>query len=214
METFTMPDRVTWLQILRRLWWDLLDRNERVYLGYWFIWQVPGPFGNLLRSRYLARRMKSAGKNLVVMAGCRFRSVEKLVIGDNVNIGFDNFLQAHGGLTIGNDTSFAPGVKIWSVNHDYDDPDLPIVAQGSTPKPVLIGSNVFIAANAFILPGTTLSDGCIVSAGAVVGGKAYPPFAILAGNPARVIGYRGGRTPFGVGKDGASSSGDRVESPV
>ena len=28
-----------------------------------------------------------------------------------------------------------------------------------------------------------------------MGIKNYPPFAILMGNPARVIGYRGGRKP-------------------
>lgn len=199
-----MADRITWRQIFQRLRWDLLDPQERTYYGYWLIWQVPGIFGNLLRSRYLAPRMKRAGTRLHIMAGCRFRSVENLEVGDNVSIGFDNFLQARGGLTIGNNVMLAPGVKIWSTNHDYDDPDVPVDEQGHTHKPIVIGDNVFIASNAFILPGTTLPEGCIVSAGAVVGGKTYPPFAILAGNPARVIGYRGGRTPGSEAREAAA----------
>lgn len=190
-----MADRITWRMLLKRLRWDILDKRERMNLGYWFIWQVPGMFGNMLRSRYLCRYMKKAGTHVQIMAGCRFRSIENLEVGDYVNIGFDNFLQSIGGLTIGNNVSFAPGVKIWTTNHNIDDPDMPMRKQGQTHKPVIIGDDVFIASNAFVLPGAILPRGCVVSAGAVVGGKAYRPYSILAGNPARVIGYRGGRTP-------------------
>jgi acetyltransferase-like isoleucine patch superfamily enzyme len=190
-----MKNRPSWGDLLKRLRWDLLDEKERMNYVYWFIWQIPGIFGNMLRTRYLSKRMKRAGENLAIMPGCRFRSIENLEIGDDVNIGYDNFIQARGGLTIGNNVTTAPGVKIWSVNHEYGDPDAPVVDQGHSHKPVTIGDNVFIASNAFILPGATLPEGCIVSAGAVVGGKAYRPFSILAGNPARVIGYRGGRAP-------------------
>lgn len=190
-----MLDRITWRKLAQRLRWDLMDPKERGQYGYWLIWQVPGLFGNMLRARYLAPRMKNAGSQLTVLAGCRFRSIENLEVGDNVSIGYDNFLQARGGLSIGNDVGLAPGVKIWSTNHDYDDPDLSVEQQGHTHKPVVIEDNVFIAANAFILPGARLAEGCIVTAGAVVGGKAYRPYSIIAGNPARVIGYRGGRTP-------------------
>lgn len=191
-----MSSSISWWALLRRLIWDLRDPAERVYYGYWLTSQVPGLFGNMLRGRYLAPRMKRAGKKLVVLAGTRFRSLERLEVGDNVSIGYDNFLQARGGLTIGNNVTLAPGVKIWSVNHNFDDPDVPMREQGHTLKPVVIEDDVFIASNAFVLPGTTLSQGCIVSAGAVVGGKVYRPYSILAGNPARVIGYRGGRMPM------------------
>lgn len=192
---FHIMERITWRRILRRLVWDLRDPAERFYFVYWIIWQVPGLSGNMIRARYLSKRMKKAGSNLVVMPGCRFRSIEKLEVGANVSIGYDNFIQARGGLTIGNNVMTAPGVKIWSVNHDYDDPDAPVVDQGHTAKPVEIGDNVFIASNAFILPGVILPEGCIVSAGSVVGARAYRPFSILAGNPARVIGYRGDKAP-------------------
>lgn len=187
-----MDKNITWFSLLRRLWWDLRDPLERQYYGYWFISELPGLFGHNLRARYIAKRMKKAGVRLKVMAGTRFRSLENIEIGDDVNIGFDNFLQGRGGLTIGNKSSFAPGVKIWSSNHEYDDRDVPIRDQGHSDKPVVIGDDVFIGSNAFILPGTVLPRGCIVCAGAIVGSKPYQPFSILAGNPARVIGYRGG----------------------
>lgn len=190
-------NRDSWIYLLKRLKWDLQDPRERVYYGYWLISQIPGLFGNLLRARYMTRHMKEAGSNLRILAGCRFRSVEELKVGDNVSLGYDNFLQARGGLEIGDDVGTAPGVKIWTANHNYDDPDTPVGDQPETEKPVTIGDDVFIASNSFILPGAFLAEGCIVSAGSVVGGKAYRPYSILAGNPARVIGYRGDRGPNG-----------------
>lgn len=54
---------------------------------------------------------------------------------------------------------------------------------------VKIGSNVTISTNALILSGITLGDGCVVGAGAIVT-KDVPPFAIVAGNPAKIIKYR------------------------
>jgi acetyltransferase-like isoleucine patch superfamily enzyme len=190
-----MDHRPSWGTILRRLRWDLMDRTERQYYGYWLIWQIPGAAGIRIRERYLLPRLKKAGKNLLVQPGCRFRSLENLEVGDNVVIGYDNFLQALGGLKLGNNVMMAPSVKIWSVNHDIDDPGTAVAEQGQTQKPVVIGDDVFIASNAFILPGVTLPEGCVVSAGAVVSAKEYKPYSILAGNPARVIGFRGKRAP-------------------
>lgn len=197
----TNENKISWLQILRRFWWDVTEPSERTYLVYSLIWQIPGPVGNMLRVRYLGSKMKRAGKGLLIQPGSRFRSIENLEVGENSTIGYDNFLQAKGGLKLGNNVICAPGVKIWTTNHVFADPDIPVEQQGHTNAPVVIEDDVFIASNAFILPGTTLSRGCVVSAGAVVSGKVYRPYSILGGNPARVIGYRGGMTP------------DKVEEP-
>lgn len=185
-------------QLLTRLWWDLRDQNERKYYWYSLIINFPGPFGNMLRGRFVSRRVRRAGSGLIVMQGTRFRSIENLSLGDNVSIGYDNFIQSRGGVTIGSHVMTAPGVKIWSTNHDFQDAGQLVLDQGSTEAPVHIGDDVWIASNAFILPGVTLPDGVVVSAGSVVGVKAYRPYSIIAGNPARVIGFRG----RGVGGEG------------
>jgi len=52
-----------------------------------------------------------------------------------------------------------------------------------------IGNDVFIASNAIILAGVEISDGAIIAAGSVVT-KDVPPYAIVAGNPAKIIKYR------------------------
>jgi len=54
---------------------------------------------------------------------------------------------------------------------------------------VVIGNDVTIGANAIILPGVKIGDGAIIGAGAVVT-RDIPPFAIVAGAPARILRYR------------------------
>ena len=55
--------------------------------------------------------------------------------------------------------------------------------------PIVIKNDVWIAREAKILEGVTLNNGCIVGAYSIVT-KDVPPFAIVAGNPARLIRYR------------------------
>lgn len=56
-------------------------------------------------------------------------------------------------------------------------------------QPVIIGNDVWIGLRAIIMPGVTVHDGAVVACGAVVT-KDVPPYAIVAGVPARVIKYR------------------------
>lgn len=59
----------------------------------------------------------------------------------------------------------------------------------SAPKPVVVGNDVWIGRSAIVLPGVSIGDGAVVGAGAVVT-KSVEPYAIVAGNPARLIRYR------------------------
>ena len=65
--------------MLSRLYSDLAGRLERQYYGLWLISQVPCSFGDMLRSCYCSKRFKTAGTNLRVQAGTRFRSMENRV---------------------------------------------------------------------------------------------------------------------------------------
>jgi len=53
----------------------------------------------------------------------------------------------------------------------------------------IIGNDVLIGANAIILAGVNIGDGAVIGAGSVVA-KDVPPYAIVAGNPAKIIRYR------------------------
>lgn len=54
---------------------------------------------------------------------------------------------------------------------------------------VRIGSDVWLCSNATILSGVTVGHGAVVAAAAVVT-RDVPPYAIVAGNPARVVRWR------------------------
>ncbi|MBN1443361.1 MAG: CatB-related O-acetyltransferase [Planctomycetes bacterium] len=56
--------------------------------------------------------------------------------------------------------------------------------------PLEIANDVWIGHNTTILPGTrTIGNGAVIGAGAVVN-RAVPPYAVVVGNPARVVKFR------------------------
>lgn len=54
---------------------------------------------------------------------------------------------------------------------------------------IVIGNDVWLCYGATILAGAKIGDGAVVGLGAVVTGE-VPPYAIVAGNPARIIRFR------------------------
>ena len=56
-------------------------------------------------------------------------------------------------------------------------------------EPVIIGNDVWIGDNVTIFNGVTIGDGAVLGASAIVT-KDVPPYAIVAGNPAKIIRYR------------------------
>lgn len=94
-----------------------------------------------------------------------------------------------GGITIGDGTRIAAGVRIYAWNHGTA-PDRPVREQPVRSRGIRIGPDCWIGANAGITDGVTLGAGCVVGMGAVVT-RDVPPGAIVGGSPARVIGQRG-----------------------
>ena len=123
---------------------------------------------------------------------------ERLTLGDNVYIGAFNFIEASGGITLGE------GVQITShctvVTHSSHRAlrllgdgfvNWPSDRLGERPGwiagPVEIGPYSFIGPHSLIEANTRLGRGTLVCAGSFVRGE-YPDFAILEGRPARVVG--------------------------
>jgi len=112
-----------------------------------------------------------------------------LIIGNNVGIAQNCFIQVRGEVIIGNNVIFGPGVSVFSENHKFSDPDIPIVEQGEKRKGVVIEDNVWIASGATILDGVHIGNNSIVAAGSVVN-KNVPPYAIVGGVPAKILKFR------------------------
>jgi acetyltransferase-like isoleucine patch superfamily enzyme len=58
----------------------------------------------------------------------------------------------------------------------------------AAPGSIVIGDNVWIGAQATVLAGARIGEGAIIGAGSVVDFE-VPPYAIVVGNPARVVGW-------------------------
>ncbi|MBS1370053.1 MAG: isomerase [Lentisphaeria bacterium] len=81
-----------------------------------------------------------------------------------------------------------------------------LMADPDTAKFVRIGNGAVIGANATILP-VTIGAHAMVGAGAVVT-KNVPPYAIVVGNPARIVGYVGAELTGGQGQGDRASAGE------
>ena len=114
--------------------------------------------------------------------------------------GYDCDIQ---GCNIGNFTSIASQVVIGGENHPMNWVGMsPVFYAGrdsikkkfseharSSVHKTIIGNDVWIARNAIVLSGVIVGDGAVVGAGSIVT-KDVPPYAIVAGNPAKIIRYR------------------------
>jgi len=109
-------------------------------------------------------------------------------LGDDVGFNYGVYVNAFGGLKIGEKTLIGPCSMIHTANHETD-PDKPLQEQGWIKQPVTIGKWVWVGMGVMIMPGVTIGDGAIVGAGSVVT-KDIPPWTVAVGNPCKVIKQR------------------------
>lgn len=153
-----------------------------------------------LRCQLLLARQKNItlGKDSTFGRGTVFYAPNQTVIGDNVYIGKYCSLEAD--IEIANDVLIGNNVGlIGKYDHDYtcigksikDSPairDADYSFKGKDQK-IVIENDVWIGYGAIIFTGVTVHKGAIVGAGSVVAHD-VPPYAIVGGNPARVLSMR------------------------
>lgn len=137
------------------------------------------------RKRFLKRKHPT----LVMGKGVRIAFPDRLTLGNHISIGRDGYLQARGGITIGDHSILGSRVVILSHNHNYLTPArLPYDSEEMV-QPVVLGRYVWVGMGSMICPGTTVGDAAVVLMGSVVT-KDVPPMSIVQGNPAVIVGRR------------------------
>lgn len=114
----------------------------------------------------------------------------KLLIGENVCIGYDCHIGAANSIEIGDNVLIASRVYITDHSHgstDLDELRIPPLKRKLFSKgPVVIEDNVWIGEGVVILPNVVVGKGAVIGANAVVT-KDVLPFSIVGGIPAKVI---------------------------
>jgi acetyltransferase-like isoleucine patch superfamily enzyme len=119
---------------------------------------------------------------------------DRLTLGNHVYIGPFNFIEASGGVTLGDGVQVTSHVSI--VTHSSHRAmrllreryvDWPGERPGWIAGPVHIGDWSFIGPHSLIEANTRLGRGAVVCAGSFVRGD-FPDFVVLDGRPARVVG--------------------------
>ncbi len=132
-------------------------------------------------------RAITLGEESFVAANCFLHG--PLTIGREVAINHGcSFDGGKAGITIGDQTRIANQVKLYAFDHGMA-PDMPIYQQNNSSRGITIGQDVWIGAGAGVRDGVTIGDHAVIAMNAMVT-RNVPDFAIVAGNPAKVIGDR------------------------
>jgi len=140
-----------------------------------------------IRAFFLKRLFKKFGKNVNIEPKVIFFKLSQSEIGDNSGIGMNSRI---GTIIIKNDVMIGEELMAISQNHEFSNLNKPMWKQGWTQdEPIVICDDVWIGSRVTILPGVKINKGAIIGGAAVVT-KDIPEYAIVGGNPAKILRYR------------------------
>ena len=150
------------------------------------------PFWFIRKFFYRLSGMK-IGKNTMILMGLYVFDPWNIVIGNDVYINENCFLDGRGGIKIDDNVSISLYTKILTGTHVSSSENFQYVD-----KQVVLNSNVWTGIASIILPGVELPHGVILAAGsvAICTRQGYAPMHIYSGVPAKDIGLRKGKANY------------------
>lgn len=172
---------------------------RKLWLANYYIWArylpksttpVVGKFSRIVRRFFCKRIFSRCGVKVNVENKAYFGNGKDFRVGNEVGLG-TNFKSLNRIVTIGNYLMMSEDVLFLGGNHSNENTDIPMGHQQTGIKtPLAIDDDVWIGARVIVLPGCQkIGKGVIIGAGSVVT-KDIPDYAIVGGNPARIIRYR------------------------
>lgn len=116
-------------------------------------------------------------------------NLNKFKIDETSHLKSDTFIECSGGVTIGKYFHTGKSLTIFSTNHNYESNNSIPYDGKSIEKPVIIEDFVWCGANVTIVPGVKVGEGVVIGAASVVT-KNVPKYAVIGGNPAKILKYR------------------------
>lgn len=179
----------------RNLWVKDFFQNYQ-FLNKWSSFKYEKSSAKQEKRRIAYKKQYGLGENCFIGYGVKIHRHHyydsKLYMGNNCHIAEECNIDYTGGIVFGNNVSIAEGVKILTHNHNLHNIDFTKVDEhkGCILTPLIINDMVLIGTRAIIMPGVReIGRGAIISADSYVN-KKVPPYAIVIGNPAKIVGFR------------------------
>lgn len=108
------------------------------------------------------------GQNSYVRYDLFITNPKLLHLGNSSKLGIRSELFLYSDLSIGDNVEIGSDLIVHTSDHNLSDPNMPLCKQGGVPRPVIIGSNVYIGSRVTILSGVVVDDYVVIGAGSVV----------------------------------------------
>lgn len=138
------------------------------------------------RARILAWAGVHSGKGVEIEGGFRIAGDRELWLGDGCFLNHDVYIDCVAEVRFGANSGMAHGAQIITSHHEIRSPNDERLEMPTEPRPVVIGSQVWIGAGSVILPGVKVADRCVIAASSLLA-KDTETGGVYIGVPARRI---------------------------
>lgn len=148
---------------------------------------------NALKSIYIKSQLAHCGNNVCFVYPLHCDKPQNIYLYDNTNIyaGFD-FISHTGKFIMKKNSGAAQGLTVITGNHYRNRGVLFKTSMhnrsNDIERDIIVEEDVWIGANVTLLDGSHIGRGATIGAGSVVRSN-IPPYAVVIGNPARIIGF-------------------------